>query len=424
MPKASDGDLYEVLGVARDADQEEIKRAYRAAVKKFHPDAEGNSYFFRLIQQAYETLSDPDRRAAYDRTGREEAPRAPQPPPPERPPPPAQPGQWAAGPSVPAIPYDEIPWWPRVNPDARIRWRGRLRPATIGFVVLGGSWLVLVAFGLATEGLAKAGYYGYLVFAAVVLPTLWCVISALLGRKPPRPAVFWSLAAGVCLIGLAYYAQTQHVATARPSTLIRYALGALIVPFAAGWYARSRGQQKIDWQANLWRLRGGRQGATARTADLEQAASLTADLLSRYLTRIPAVRVFRDPVGFGPNVDHVVLCGRRLVLIMSVVWPAGDYTIGRGGDVLLAGRPALSGSLGVGAALRSARRHFPTAVSRSVLLVWPDQPGQPPRTGWTPANAYGVIGPDVLVKDVGGWLAERPDTVHRGLFRALVTTRR
>jgi hypothetical protein len=35
-----------------------------------------------------------------------------------------------------------------------------------------------------------------------------------------------------------------------------------------------------------------------------------------------------------------------------------------------------------------------------------------------------VTSPDVLVKDVGGWLAERPNTVHRGLFRALVTARR
>ena len=420
MAKASDGDLYDVLGVARGADQDEIKRAYRAAVKKFHPDAEGNSYFFRLVQQAYETLSDPVRRADYDRTGREQAPRAPRP----QQPPAAQPSQWAAGPSVPAIPYEEIPWWSRVNPDARIRWRARLRPAAIAFVVLGGLWLVLMAFGLATDSLVRAGYYGYLVFAFVVAPTLWCVLSAVFGRTPQRAAVCWSLAAGLLLIGLAYYARSQHVTTAEPGTLVRYALGALIIPFVAMWFVRSRGQQKIDWSANLWQLRGGWQGANARSADFEQAASLTADLLSRYLTQIPAVRVFRDPVGFGPNVDHVVLCGRRLVLLMSVRWPAGSYTMGRGGEVLLDGRPVLSGSLGITSALRSARRHFPTAQSRAVVVVWPDQAGQPLVTSWTPANKYAVTSADVLVKDVGGWLAERPNTVHRGLFRALVTTRR
>lgn len=418
MAKASDGDLYDVLGVARDADQDEIKRAYRAAAKKFHPDAEGNSYFFRLIQQAYETLSDPARRADYDRTGHTQAPPAPQPPPT------AQPTQRTAGPSVPSIPYDEIPWWSRVNPDARIRWRARLRPATIAFAVLGGLWLALVIIGLATDSLAKAGYFGYLVFAFVAAPTLWCVLSAAFRRRPPRPAVFWSLAVGIALIGLAYYARTQQLASAQPGILVRYAVGAIILPVVAGWYVRSRGQQKIDWQANLWQLRGGWQGANARSADLEQAASLTADLLSRYFTRIPAVRVFRDPVGFGPNVDHVVLCGRRLVLIMSMVWPAGRYTMGRGGEVLLDGRPVLSGSLGVGSALRSARRRFPTARLRAVVLVWPDQPGHPVVTSWAPTETYAVTSADVLVKDVGGWLAERPNTVHRGLFRALVTTRR
>jgi hypothetical protein len=419
VAKASDGDLYDILGVARDADSDEIKRAYRAAVKKFHPDAEGNSYFFRLIQQAYETLSDPARRADYDRTGREQAPRAP------RPPQAAQTNQWMTGPSVPAIPYDEIPWWSRVNPDARIRSRARLRPAAIGFAVIGGLWLVLIVVGLVTGNLAKSGYWGYLVFGVVVAPTLWCVLSALLGRKPKRAAVLWSWAAGICLIALAYYVQANHVANGQPSTLLRYAIGALVIPFVAGWFARSRGQQqKIDWSANLWQLRGGWQGATARSADFEQAASLTADLLSRYLTQIPAVRVFRDPVGFGPNVDHVVLCGRRLVLITSVLWPAGSYTLGRPGEVLLEGRPVMSGSLGVSAAMRSARRHFPTARLRSIVLIWPDLSGQPLRTSWAPAASYGVAGPDVLVKDVGGWLAEHPNTVHRGLFRALVSARR
>jgi hypothetical protein len=417
VAKASDGDLYDVLGVPRDADQDEIKRAYRAAAKKFHPDAEGNSYFFRLIQQAYETLSDPDRRAAYDRGSGQT--QTPQPPPPS-----TQPNPWAAGPSVPAIPYDEIPWWSQVDPDARIRWRARVKPATIGFALIGGLWLALLISGLATGTLAKAGYYGYLVFAAVVAPTLWCVLSAVFGRKPQRPAVFWSLAAGVALIALAYLIRAQHITTAKSGTVIEYALGALIVPFAAGWYARSRRGQKIDWQANLWQLRGGWQGANARSADFEQAASLTADLLSRYLTQIPAVRVFRDPVGFGPNVDHVLLCGRRLVMITSVRWPAGEYSLGRGGEVLLDGRPVMSGSLGVGRAMRSARWRHPTARLRSVVLVWPDQAGQPLRTSWSPADAYGVTSADVLIKDVGGWLAEHPNTVHRGLFRALVTTRR
>jgi Ca-activated chloride channel family protein len=64
-------DHYTVLGVARDASQEEIKRAYFEAAQKLHPDkntAAGETELFLGAQQAYETLSNPKRRALYDAT--------------------------------------------------------------------------------------------------------------------------------------------------------------------------------------------------------------------------------------------------------------------------------------------------------------------------------------------------------------------
>lgn len=61
-------DYYEILGVHRDADPREIKRAYRVAAKRRHPDTSSESgEKFKELQEAYETLSDPVRRADYDR---------------------------------------------------------------------------------------------------------------------------------------------------------------------------------------------------------------------------------------------------------------------------------------------------------------------------------------------------------------------
>ena len=68
---SSQPDYYSLLGILRDASQEEIKRAYFEAAQKLHPDkntAAGETELFLGVQQAYETLSNSKRRAQYDAT--------------------------------------------------------------------------------------------------------------------------------------------------------------------------------------------------------------------------------------------------------------------------------------------------------------------------------------------------------------------
>ena len=68
-------DLYKILEVTRDADQDDIRKAYRKMALKYHPDKQGGkteaeieaaSTKFKAVSEAYEILSDPEKKSRYD----------------------------------------------------------------------------------------------------------------------------------------------------------------------------------------------------------------------------------------------------------------------------------------------------------------------------------------------------------------------
>src|SRR5829696_10535452 len=66
-------DYYEVLGVARDATEDQVKKAYRKLARQYHPDRNPGDKSaeakFKEVQEAYDVLSDKNKRAQYDRFG-------------------------------------------------------------------------------------------------------------------------------------------------------------------------------------------------------------------------------------------------------------------------------------------------------------------------------------------------------------------
>ena len=71
MPNMTKKDLYEVLGVSRNANADEIKKAFRNKARHLHPDNmdSGDEAAFKELAAAYEVLSDQNKRDLYDRYG-------------------------------------------------------------------------------------------------------------------------------------------------------------------------------------------------------------------------------------------------------------------------------------------------------------------------------------------------------------------
>ena len=73
MPSTAKKDYYEALGVARGADADEIRKAYRKLARKYHPDLNPGDKAaeerFKKVQEAYDILSDDNKRKVYDQYG-------------------------------------------------------------------------------------------------------------------------------------------------------------------------------------------------------------------------------------------------------------------------------------------------------------------------------------------------------------------
>ena len=65
-------DYYHIIGVKKDASEDDIKRAYRKLARKYHPDVSkepGAEAKFKEVNEAYDVLKDPEKRKAYDQLG-------------------------------------------------------------------------------------------------------------------------------------------------------------------------------------------------------------------------------------------------------------------------------------------------------------------------------------------------------------------
>ncbi|MGH3758386.1 J domain-containing protein [Actinophytocola sp.] len=359
-------DYYELLGVSRSAPAAEIRSAYRSLAKVMHPDAGGTAGTFRLLREAYETLTDPERRDDYDR-GDEHGDEHGETPPPVR-----RRRTRVHDDHVPTLPVlstGTIAWWDDVHGAGRTVLVPPARPPRSSVLAAAGGWVVLLLV---------------LVLAGPPVPVLVAWLVALAGS-------------GVAVVLLA----RRHLA--------------------------ARGTEREFTAEFGTRTVFGSPG----TEPEEVAERLTAELLDRYLTRIPGVRIFHglatEAGSVFADIDHAVLCGRRLVLIESKLWLPGHYDLDETGGLRRNGHRFRGGSARLADWIAAYRTLLPDLELRGVLLLYPSRRGEITVDGSTVGNSDDAgpaelppMVPDQFVREVGAWLATSASTVDREAFRSLL----
>ena len=327
----------------------------------------------------------------------------------------------------------DIDWWESVAADAEVSWTPPFGHGWRPLLIAGILWLAALPIGLML-GLVVADYnresLGALAFYAL-LPLPYLLLIWAIPRRARKGRIL--------LLVLLYYTGGALIITslaifAQPWTTILFLLcsgGYVVVPLASR-FKRFRAQDNVFTpEFRRFNVFGVPAPAHIYAAGVQPpfdpgkrmyAVRLTDHLFGKYLVHIPAVRIYHQVACRrfeGAVVDHAVLCGRRLVLIDSIIWPADHYSVDGSGYIMRDGYPFPDGALVLSNAVRMVQSLLVGVEVRGIVLLWPDQAGRMMESAWNPETKVAVLAAESFIKQVGSWLSENPTTIDRNVLLAV-----
>ncbi|TCC19606.1 J domain-containing protein [Kribbella speibonae] len=401
-------DHYEVLNVERTASAAEIKTAYRKLVRQVHPDQGGNAALFRLVQEAWTTLSDPVKRASYDRllagqsTTREPDPR-PRPDPRREPDPQPEPEPtWTWSTDQPWSNEPSSEQASSEQPEQSRTTGERTQPVNTGPIHATptfGRWRVPALVALTVFAaliiwiLATTDYNGFwdVVFGVGTAAMIVVAMPPHWSRRVPLGGLFkvlGVLTAAFLLVAL--FLTFNPFAASGVSTVGRVLVGVvvaglIVVRILTGrWSTAHALDQAIDrtaaYEFNLWGRPGEPLIDDALAAPISAYDVLlqrrTANLLDPVIGALPAAKLVHGAQLGAVAVDHMLLNGNRVALIVSLTGPPGAYSLDAYGSLVFNGQPIDSPAPALEAAVTAWSGRLRTAQVRGFLIVHPTVDGQ------------------------------------------------
>lgn len=436
--------FYDILDLDREAEPQEIKKAYQRLSRRYHPDMTGDSkgHFFVMMTEAYETLSDPDRRAQYDAeldndesaagnasTGNR--PKDSQPTGSGYTQEPGPQGHWTV--PEPIIDWDSMEWATKDFSGVRER-IANPKPGFVQGIAGQAVFAVLIpllaVFSLFLPFYGKypialvlggAAFYTWLRFRKGIegrtLPAILgfaFTASLLAGGIVNRGDSLWSsIIASVLALG-ATLAGVWGVERMRYWEYIKERRGTYRFP-------NKRIKQFISWGTA-----GGKadsmtkfNGSNADTLGVGE--KMTASLLEE-ITRIPGTRVFHNlvfPDSDTGGVDHAIVNGNKIMLVDSKIWPGGHYSWGRLEGFIQDSRGGVR-STHLADAVRAYRQELPEAHIEGVLVIHSND-GRSIVCDNGDTSFIQMGGANDALWIIGGWLMDgTKGVINKGLLESLL----